>query len=200
MERRVLDFHRIHGVTRPHSRNRLVDGLSRQLEFCIEVHPMSISGIPSSTFTQYQLGVPNGYQQTSSTPSTSGVASSSSGSAAASISQTFNQLASDLQAGNIPAAQSDLSALQLNLQSQSSALLNKVHNNHCFPSTNPGELVQPPGSGNQNWNGQPASNTLLTQQQAYSNLQAAMAQFSLGGANSTQSSALVAQSPISFDA
>jgi hypothetical protein len=160
---------------------------------------MSISGIPSSTFAQYPAGVTNMYQQTFMSPSTSGSAQSASGSATSSISQTFNQLASDLQAGNISAAQNDLSTLQQSLQSQGSTLINQIHNNLRCRSGGAGEL-QAPVTVNQNLTGLPASNTLLTQQQAYANLQAAMAQFSLGGANSAQSTALLAQSPISFDA
>ena len=60
---------------------------------------------------------PSSPSSTSSSNSTNATSSSSTSSTPGSVSQTFNQLAQDLQSGNLTAAQSDYSNLQQNLQS-----------------------------------------------------------------------------------
>jgi len=108
---------------------------------------MSISGILTSSYNQYQLGAAsNPYQQdmqklsqdlqsgnlsasqsdfaalqaafSQPTGSTAATSTSSTSSAAifTPITQAFNQLATDLQSGNVSAAQKDLSTLQQGFQ------------------------------------------------------------------------------------
>lgn len=59
---------------------------------------------------------------TTSTPSTSATASTSNP-----VAQAFNQLGSDLQSGNLAAAQKDLSTVQQDLQSKGTLAFNHFH-------------------------------------------------------------------------
>ncbi len=183
---------------------------------------MSITGIPSSTFNPYQLGTPaNIYQQNfqklgqdlqsgnlSSAQSdfatlqqafaqpstTSGTAAATTSTATSNpITQAFNQLASDLQSGNLAAAQKDYSTLQQDLQSQSGAG-HHLHNHHRInaggDSTSQNPLLQ-----DLNQLGQSLTSSNLTgAQQAYAMLQQQLQQFGLGGG------ALPTESPVSLEA
>lgn len=138
---------------------------------------MSISAIPSNTFMPYQ---PAGTTSTA-TPNP--------------ITQAFNQLASDLQSGNLAAAQKDYSTLQQDLQTQSGKG-HHLHNHHIIHTDGPG------GSSSQNSLSQDlnqvgqslTSGNLSGAQQAYSTLQQEFQQFAFGGG------ALSTESPISVQA
>jgi len=185
---------------------------------------MSISGIPSSTFSPYQLGTPaNIYQQNfqklgqdlqsgnlssaqsdfatlqqafSQPSTTSGTAAATTSTATSNpITQAFNQLASDLQSGNLAAAQKDYSTLQQDLQSQSGTG-HHVHNHHRISaggvedSSSQNPLLQ-----DLNQLGQSLTSSNLTgAQQAYAMLQQQLQQFALGGG------ALATESPVSLEA
>ncbi len=183
---------------------------------------MSISGIPSSTFSPYQspasinqqnfqkLGqdLQSGnlssaqsdfatLQQAFAQPSTtSGTAAATTSTATSNpITQAFNQLASDLQSGNLAAAQKDYSTLQQDLQSQS-GMGHHLHNHHRISaggvedSSSQNPLLQ-----DLNQLGQSLTSSNLTgAQQAYAILQQQLQQFALGGG------ALSTESPVSLEA
>ncbi|HKM47059.1 MAG TPA: hypothetical protein VJX69_05705 [Terriglobales bacterium] len=185
---------------------------------------MSISGIPSSAFNPYQLGTPTSLQQQDfqqlgkdlqsgnlssaqsdfailqqafSQPSTaSGTAVATTFTATSSpITQAFNQLSSDLQSGNLTAAQKDYSTLQQDLQSPG-GVGHHLHNHHRIRTPGVGD------SGNQNpllqdlnQLGQSLTSGNLTgAQQGYSTLQQELQQFAFGGG------ALSSESPMSLEA
>ncbi len=185
---------------------------------------MSISGIPSSTFSPYQLGTPaNIYQenfqklgqdlqsgnlssaqsdfatlqQAFAQPSTtSGTAAATTSTATSNpITQAFNQLASDLQSGNLAAAQKDYSTLQQDLQSQS-GMGHHLHNHHRISgggvedSSGQNPLLQDLTQLGQSL----TSSNLTGAQQAYAVLQQQLQQFALGGG------ALSTESPVSLEA
>jgi hypothetical protein len=124
---------------------------------------MSISGVPSSTFSPYPLGgASNPYQQ------------------------DLKQLGQDLKSGNLSAAQQDLSTLQQDLQSMGGPSTNHFHHHHRL-STGSGDLT------NQNSLLQDlnqlgldlASGNLSAAQQAYAALQA-QPPVSTGGLHHTE--------------
>lgn len=186
---------------------------------------MSISGIPSSTFSPYQLGAPINInqqnfqklgqdlqsgnlssaqsdfatlQQAFSQPSTtSGTAAATTSTATSNpITQAFNQLASDLQSGNLAAAQKDYSTLQQDLQSQS-GMGHHLHNHHRMRAGGAGDSSssQNPLLQDLNQLGQSLTSSNLTgAQQAYAALQQQLQQFALGGG------ALSTESPVSLEA
>lgn len=112
------------------------------------------------------------------------------GSASASnnpIAQAFNQLAQDLQAGNVSAAQQDFSTIQQdfqNAQSQAPAQGGGHHHHHAFSgpsSTSPlAQLFSQLGQALQTGN-------LSSAQQAYSTLQQDFQEFASGSASSVGS-------------
>ncbi len=138
---------------------------------------MSISGIASSILSPYQLAA------------TTSTATSNP------ITQAFNQLASDLQSGNLAAAQKDYSTLQQDLQSPGGTG-HHLHNHHRIHTPGVGD------SGNQNpllqdlnQLGQSlTSNNLSGAQQAYTTLQQQLQQFAGGGG------AVSNESPMSLEA
>jgi|HubBroStandDraft_1064217.scaffolds.fasta_scaffold03892_5 hypothetical protein len=183
---------------------------------------MSISGI-QGTLSPYQLGAAGSpmqqqlqqlsqalqsgnlsaaqsdfatLRQAFSQPSTtSGAASGAPSSPTANpVNQAFNQLASDLQSGNLSAAQKDLSTVQQDMQS--------VHGTISFPrfspnqhnggglSTGQNSLLQSLNQSGQSL----SSGNLANAQQTYATLQQQLQQFAFGG------TALIAESPVSFDA
>jgi hypothetical protein len=184
---------------------------------------MSISGILSSS-NQYQIGAAtNSIQQQfqrlgqvlqsgnlssaqsdfatlqaafSQSASTSGSAPSASSTTTTSpVNRAFNQLASDLQSGNLSAAQKDYSTVQQDLQSVHGTLANPRFNPHHHHgggvSSGQDTLLQDLSQAGQN----PSSSNLSAAQQSYATLQQQLQQFALGGAAS-----LTSESPISFDA
>jgi len=185
---------------------------------------MSISAIPSGAFSPYQLGAPTSVQQQDlqqlgqdlqsgnlssaqsdfatlqqafSQPSTtSGTAVATTSTATSSpITQAFNQLASDLQSGNLTAAQKDYSTLQQDLQSQGGTgrhLHNhhRIHSGGLEDSNSQNSLLQ-----DLNQLGQSLTSSNLTgAQQAYSTLQQELQQSAFGGG------ALSTESPFSLEA
>ncbi len=168
---------------------------------------MSVSAILSSAFNQPQIGSSNNpYQQSISQlgkdlqsgnlsaaqsdfaslqaafsqPSTTTGASTTPApqSTASPIAQAFNQLSSDLQSGNLSAAQKDFSTVQQDLQSRGRPLPFNSH--YIGGGSNSGSqnsLVQ-----DLNQIGQSLSSTSQTgAQQAYASLQQELQDFSLGG-------------------
>src|ERR1022692_58755 len=168
---------------------------------------MSISGILSSS-NQYQIGAAsNSIQQQfqqlgqalqsgnlssaqsdfatlqaafSQPASTSGSATSTTSATTASpINQAFHQLASDLQSGNLSAAQKDYSTVQQDLQSAHGTLANSRFNQHHHHgggvSTGPDTLLQDLSQVGQNL----SSSNLPAAQQAYTTLQQQLQQFAL---------------------
>ncbi len=185
---------------------------------------MSISGIPNSTFSPYQLGAPTNInqqnlqklgqdlqsgnlssaqsdfaalQQAFAQPSTtSGTAAATTATATSNpITQAFNQLASDLQSGNLAAAQKDYSTLQQDLQSQS-GVGHHLHNHHRIRAGGSGDSnSQNPLLQDLNQLGQSLTSSDLTgAQQAYAALQQQLQQFALGGG------ALSTESAVSMEA
>jgi hypothetical protein len=138
---------------------------------------MSISGIPSSILSPYQ-------QAASTSTATSNP-----------ITQAFNQLASDLQSGNLAAAQKDYSTLQQDLQSQGGTG-HHLHNHHRIHTRGLGDSSsQNPLLQDLNQLGQSlTSSNLSGAQQAYSTLQQELQQFAFGGG------ALSTESPMSLEA
>ncbi|MGB8010107.1 MAG: hypothetical protein WCF68_00720 [Terriglobales bacterium] len=185
---------------------------------------MSISGIQSSTSNPYQLGAASNpltqqlqqlgqalqsgnlsaaqsdfasLQAAFSQPaSTSGSATTSTSSTTASpVNQAFSQLASDLQSGNLSAAQKDFSTVQQDLKSQGTVSGSHFHHHHPVEgggdsSSSQSSLLQDLSQIGQSL----TSSNLAGAQQAYGSLQQELQQFALGGG------ALSAQPPLSFDA
>jgi hypothetical protein len=183
---------------------------------------MSISGILSSS-NQCQIGGANSLQQNfqqlgqalqsgnlssaqsdfatlqaafSQPATTSGNATSSTSATANPLNQAFSQLASDLQAGNLSAAQKDYSTVQQTLHS--------AHGTISRGRFNPQNQAGGGVSGGQNallqelsqisQNPSTASSTLASAQQGYATVQQELQQFALSGTAS-----LTSESPISFD-
>jgi len=129
---------------------------------------------------------------TVSSPSTSGASTSNP------VAQAFNQLGTDLQSGNLSAAQKDLSRVQQDLHNN----LSTSHFNHRISggSGNSGgqnSLLQDLNLGSPNFT---ASN-LAGAQQTYATLEQQMQQSALGGGtvSSTQTDALLAQPLVSLE-
>jgi len=180
---------------------------------------MSMSGIQSSTFNPYPLAAAtNPYQQQMqqlsqalqsgnlsaaqsnfstlqqafSQPATASGAPSGGNSAATldPINQAFKQLASDLQSGNISAAQKDFSAVQQDMKSHGTISASRF----LHPRSG-GSSGQNPPLQELNQVGQSlTSSNLAAAQQTYASLQQQLQQFAFGG------EALSSESPISFDA
>jgi hypothetical protein len=183
---------------------------------------MSVSGILSSSFLQNQLSaVSSPYKQdmqklsqdlqsgnlsaaqsdfatlqaafsppassTVSTPSTSGASTSNP------VAQAFNQLGTDLESGNLSAAQKDLSTVQQDLHTSHFSHRinggggNSGGQNSLFQDINPG--------------GPNLTATNLAAQQAYATLEQQLQQSALGGGtlSSTQTDALLAQPLVSLE-
>ncbi|MBZ5665016.1 MAG: hypothetical protein LAO30_10470 [Acidobacteriia bacterium] len=124
---------------------------------------MSISGIPSSTFSQYPLSAASKLCQ-----------------------QDWKQLGQDLKSGNLSAAQQDLSALQQDLQSQGDSSVNLYHNHHRLAVpigelTNQNSLLQQLNQLGQDL----ASGNLSASQQAYAALQEQSTVSTIGGRHHT---------------
>lgn len=120
-----------------------------------------------------------------------GAAATSAGSGASAgnnpIAQAFNQLAHDLQAGNVSAAQQDFSTIQQdfqNSQSQAPAQGGGHHHHHAFSGQNAAsplaQLFSQLGQALQTGN-------LSSAQQAYSTLQQDFQQFASAGGSSAGS-------------
>ncbi len=184
---------------------------------------MSISGILSNNYNQYQLGAAsNPYQQIQrlsqalqsgnlsaaqsdiatlqaafSQPATT--TSATTASTSNPIAQAFNQLGTDLQSGNLSAAQKDFSTVQQDLQSEGGPSTSHFHHHHHFSGGSGNSTDQNPLLLDLNQVGQSlTSSNLAGAQQAYATLQQEMQQFALGGG--TQSSTLLAQMPVSLEA
>jgi hypothetical protein len=107
--------------------------------------------------------------------------------------QALDQLDSDLQSGNLSAAQKDVANVQQNLNSAGTIAYSKFHSFSGAGSGN--SSGQNAALQDLNQIGQSlSSNNLAGAQQAYSTLQQQLTQFALSG------SALANLSPVSFDA
>ncbi len=179
---------------------------------------MSVSGILSNSYNQSQLsGAGSNYQQriqqlgqaltsgnlsaaqsdfaslqaafTQPSTTSGSTTGSTSGRATNPATQAFNQLASDLQSGNLSAAQKDFTSLQSDLKPLGPGSANQLHHHHNFgggggDSNNQTSLLQ---DLNQTATS-PTSGSLASAQQAYASLQQQLQQFALGGGvNETQS-------------
>jgi hypothetical protein len=135
---------------------------------------------------------------TSGSTSSGSTSGSPSGATANPAAQAFNQLVSDLQSGNLSAAQKDISTVQQTLQNSNGAgSTNRLHHDHHLSSgggdgdsTSQNALLQQLSQIGQS----PTSGNLSSAQQAYATLQQQLQQFALGGG------ALTTESPVSFDA
>jgi hypothetical protein len=119
------------------------------------------------------------------------------------LAQAFNQLGSDLQSGNSTAAQKDVSTLKQDFQSQGTLAGNHFHAHRLgggggggsSSSTGQSALLQELNSLGQSL----TANNLSAAQQTYATVQQQLQQFALGGSlSSSQTSALLAQSPVSL--
>jgi hypothetical protein len=129
-----------------------------------------------------------------STASTSGTTTSNP------TAQAFNQLAADLQSGNLSAAQKDFSTVQQDLQSQGGPSANHFHHHQHHGSggsTDQNSLLQDLSQVGQNL----TSSNLAGAQEAYATLQQQLQQSALGGGSlsSTQTNALLAQPLVSLE-
>jgi hypothetical protein len=186
---------------------------------------MSVSGISSNTFNPYQIspntnpiqqqfqqlgqalqaGNVSGAQsdfaslQAAFSQSLTGSANSigSSSTAASPITQAFNQLASDLQSGNVSAAQKDFSTAQQDIQNTQGTLSpgGFHHHHHGGGGSGIETLLQELGQTASSTSSTSAPTTLSAAQQAYSTLQQQLQQYELGGAGT-----LTSELPISFNA
>jgi len=184
---------------------------------------MSISGIPSSTFSPYPLGAAsNLYQQDfkqlgqdlksgnlsaaqsdfAALQAAFSQPSATTGSATNPVAQAFIQLGTDLKSGNLSAAQKDFSAVQQDLQNRGNLSTTHFHHHSHHgggggDSSTQNSLLQDLTQVGQNL----TSSNLAGAQQAYATLQQELQQFALGGgALSSQSSTLLAQPPVSLEA
>jgi hypothetical protein len=132
-----------------------------------------------------------------------------------SITQTFNQLASDLKSGNLTAAQKDYSSIQQDFKAKGGPAKNHLHDHN---RTSTGGLGSDPTSGTDATSGSDTTNqnslqqdpsqasqtgsssTSAAAQQAYATLQQELQQLALGGNLSAQASVLSIQSAVSLDA
>ncbi|MGP0099206.1 MAG: hypothetical protein ACLPHI_19375 [Terriglobales bacterium] len=182
---------------------------------------MSISGILSNTYNQYQIGAtPNPIQQqiqqlgtalqsgnlsaaqsdfaslqaAFSQPSTTTGAPTST--AGGPVNQAFNQLASDLQSGNLSAAQKDFATVQQDIHGPNGGpSFSRFPHSHHHGGGGDSSTAENTLLQNLNLGGQNVSpSSLPGAQQAYVSLQQQLQQFALGGA------ALTSESPVSFDA
>ncbi len=172
---------------------------------------MSISAILSSAYNQNQVGAStNPFQQSiqqlsqdlqsgnlsaaqsdfatlkrafSQASSTTGSASGSTSATSNPIAQAFNQLGTDLQAGNLSAAQKDFSTAQQDLQSRG-----KDSHYHLGSGNPSGQnaLLQDLSQIGQNL----TSANLSGAQQAYAAMGQELQQFALGGGSASQLSDL----------
>jgi len=181
---------------------------------------MSISGIQSSVTNPYQPVVNSVQQEVqqlgqdlqsgnlsaaqsdfatlqqtfSQSAAASGTTSSTTYAATTSpFEQAFNQLASDLNSGNLSAAQKDFSTVQQDLKSRGFHSTTPPHHQHgggwSAGPTDQNSLLQ-----DLNLVGQSLTTSNLTgAQQAYTTLQQQLQQFALGGG------AVSAESPVSFN-
>jgi hypothetical protein len=180
---------------------------------------MSVSAIPTNTFSPYQFTSSNPAQtqlqqlsqalqsgnlsgaqsdfatlQQAFSQSATTTGSASGNSATNPLTQAFNQLGSDLQSGNLSAAQKDLSTVQQDVQNSNSSPSRFGHHLHH------GGVPQSQGQNslfpdvNQPAQSSTSSGTTGAQA-AFSALQQQLQQYALGGAASLSS-----ESPISFDA
>ncbi len=127
-----------------------------------------------SDFATLQQAFSQPSTTTSNSTSTSGTSSGTSANTLSPLSQAFNQLAADLQSGNLSAAQKDLSTVQQDIQSQGAHF---GHHRHI-------------GGG--------GATSASQTSQAYA-LQQQLQQFATGGgALTTEAAALQDQPPLSL--
>ena len=131
------------------------------------------------------------FAQPATSTGAASTASTSAASTSSPVAQAFNQLGTDLQSGNLSAAQKDFSTVQQDLQNN----LSTSHFHHHHHSSG--------GSGSGNSSSQNSllqdlnqlgqsltSSNLSSAQQAYSTLQQQLQQFALGGEDSSEFSNL----------
>jgi outer membrane protein assembly factor BamD (BamD/ComL family) len=155
-----------------------------------------------SDFVTLQQDLPQGSVASASQINAAAASSTQSGDP---IAQAFTQLASDLQAGNLTAAQKDYSALQQDFQTaaaQGSQAAQVPHGHHHHGDSDGtkgsgssaiGQLVTELGQ-------ELKSGNLSAAQQTYQSLQQEMKQFSPGGAEQTSSSPTSGSSSVSVNA
>src|ERR1700722_13045734 len=114
------------------------------------------------------------FSQASST--TSAPSPSSTTSTSNPVAQAFNQLSSDLQSGNLAAAQKDLSTVQQGLQSKGTIAFNHFHMGGAGGSTSQNVLQDL---------SQPSSTSQTAAQQAYTTLAQQFQQAALGASSTT---------------
>lgn len=184
---------------------------------------MSISGISSNNYNQYQLGASSSpyqqqiqqlskdltsgnlsaaqsdfasLQQAFSQSSSTNSAGSTTTSTSNPIAQAFNQLGSDLQSGNLTAAQKDFSTVQQDIQSKGTLSFSHFgHHAHLGRGggNSSSSLLQDLNQASQSSSS--SSTTPAGAQQAYSTLQQEFQQFALSGGSA---SGLQDQLPLSL--
>jgi hypothetical protein len=151
-----------------------------------------------SDFATLEKYLPGGQQSavasSSSTSTASSSGSTSSPPSSNSLSAAVSQLASDLQSGNLTAAQSDFASVQQDLQQIGQQQgTGHAHHHHHHHSENPGssqsssqqqEIASLFGQLGQSL----SSGNLPAAQQAYSTLQQDFQQFALGNSSSSSTS------------
>jgi hypothetical protein len=188
---------------------------------------MSIAGILSSSFSQNQLSATSPYKQDAQKLSqdlqtgdlsaaqsdfatlqqafSQSPASSASASPAATttlatsnpVAQAFNQVASDLQSGNLTAAQKDLSAIAGSSGNQpSNGLRHHIHGMGGKNSNLQASLLQDLSQSSTDT----SSSSPASAQQAYATMQQELQQFALGGGALASQANTLLESPISVEA
>jgi outer membrane protein assembly factor BamD (BamD/ComL family) len=146
-----------------------------------------------SDFVTLQQDLPQGSVASASQTSTAAASSSQTSQGSDPITQAFAQLASDLQAGNLTAAQKDYATLQQDFQSAatkgSEGAEGHFHHHHHSESSDTKSTGSSPIGQLLNELGQELkAGNLTAAQQTYQSLQQDMKQFSQGSTDQTQSS------------
>jgi hypothetical protein len=136
------------------------------------------------------------FSQSSTTIGATSSPFSSASSTSSPAAQAFNQLATDLQSGNLSAAQNDIVTVQQDLQSSNSSLsTNHPHHHHHVGGESGDSSIQNSLLQDLNQVGTSlTSGNLASAQQAYNTLQQQLQQFALGGGS------ISSESPFSLQA
>jgi hypothetical protein len=144
------------------------------------------------------------FAQPATSTGAASTASTSAASTSSPVAQAFNQLATDLKSGNLSAAQKDFSTVQQDLLRRGGPSTGHLHHHPRISTGGVGEdssdqnsLLQDLNQVGQNL----TSRDLAGAQQAYATLQQQLQPFALGGGalSSSQTSALLAQPPVSLE-
>ncbi len=170
---------------------------SNSFNSCVGANPMQQLGqdLQSGNLSAAQSDFASLQQAFTKSSTAAGTASGATfGNTTSPISKAFNQLASDLQSGNLSAAQKDFSTVQQDLKNQNHPTNNLRYRTGTFggsgASSSQNGLLQDLSQIGQSL----SSSNMTGAQKAYATLQQQLQQYALGGG------ALTEESPVSLDA